>query len=184
MTKTEPKRNRYFEQTEHQKWNRLCPKKKKDSLQTKVRDWRDLLGNSTQKTKNLYLSFSKYSKRLKMRKHWQIHAIKSPSPRYLNQTIQYQKENYGAISLMNIDIKTLNKILASQIQQYMKRIIHQETLEPFQGCKYSLTCRKSMSYTMRTKGKTKTMVISKDAEEVFDKIQYSFMIKTLTKVGI
>ena len=61
MTKTEPKRNRYFEQTEHQKWNRLCPKKRKDSLQTKVRDWRDLLGNSTQKTKNLYLSYLKSS---------------------------------------------------------------------------------------------------------------------------
>ena len=85
---------------------------------------------------------------------------------------------------MNIDIKTLNKILAGQIQPYMKRIIHQETLEPLQGCKYSLTHRKSMSYTMRTKGKTKTMVISKDAEEAFDKIQYSFMIKTLTKLGV
>ena len=84
---------------------------------------------------------------------------------------------------MNIDIKTLNKILARQIQPYMKRIIHQETLELLQGCKYILTHRISMSYTMRTKGKTKTMVISKDAE-AFDKIQYSFMIKTLTKLGV
>ena len=34
------------------------------------------------------------------------------------------------------------------------------------------------------KKKERDMVISKDAEEQFDKIQYTFMIKTLTKVGI
>ena len=56
----------------------------------------------------------------------------------------------------------------------------------FQGCKESSTFANQsnvMYHINKLKGKNH-MIISIDAEKAFDKIQHSFMIKTLQKTGI
>jgi hypothetical protein len=100
--------------------------------------------------------------------------------------MQQKKENCRPLSVMNVDTKILNKILANQIQQHIKKIIYHEQVSFIPRIQEWFNICKSINviqHIKRSKYKNH-IIISIDAEKACDKIQHAFTIKAQKKLRI
>ena len=80
---------------------------------------------------------------------------------------------------VNIDADFFDKIMTSQIQQYISRIIYHYQAGLISGIQWWLNIHKSINviYHIKKNKVRNHMIILIDAEKAFDKIQHPCMIK-------
>lgn len=92
--------------------------------------------------------------------------------------------SYRPISLINVDIKIITKALAHRIEKVTPSIIHPDQTGFIKGRLSSNNTRRLfnlMHYSSTQK--TKTIIVTLDAEKAFDRVNWKFLFSTLERFG-
>ena len=121
-----------------------------------------------------------YPKKLKKKESFQTHCMWPALSWYQSQTRTLQKENYRQISLINIDVKIFKLMVARQIQHYIRRIIYNDQVGSILGMQGWFNIHKPIHYPNKIKSENH-LITSMTAENAFNKIKCTLIIKTLNK---
>lgn len=92
--------------------------------------------------------------------------------------------SYRPISLLNLDAKLYTKILASQLEEHLLELIQPDQSGFIKGRQTHDHIRRVVHLIEKvTKKKILVVLLVLDAEKAFDRVDWGFLLHTLTKCG-
>lgn len=96
-----------------------------------------------------------------------------------------EPESYRPISLLNMDIKIFAKIIAGRLKPLLPRWIHSDQVGFVTGREGKGNCLKSLFLIHEVRERRAPVVLlSVDAKKAFDRVDWGFMLGTLSHLGL
>lgn len=93
--------------------------------------------------------------------------------------------NYRLIALLNSDLKIFTKLLGNRLNKLLPSLIHKDQVGFLPFHQASDNTRKVINLIeVANRNQTEVLLLSLDAEKVFDRLSWPFMFATLQHLGI